>query len=274
MSLCAHKANLERRREQDHSPAPSCRCCAWWGLRGIDRSIHISFPISLDFGDAQPGKPGAIDRAPSRTDFFIAQPVSVTGLIETEQPAIDRSQDLGLATADPIDRIGRRQIVDCQWPQMAHDRSRPGIIFEHRELSGRTAIAASCSPSEVCSKRFDKILQRRDLIASADDTNSCQLVLRLTSVNQKTSHRAVRRGKRWPLFPSLHPPNTRTEHLILVQKFGMRKLDWPNLRCMRDSIYYPIESRRRSRRTVSAAGGSSRADIVHLQRRHQAMEVC
>src|SRR6185503_20145961 len=68
--------------------------------------------VMLDAGDAQPGHAGAIDRALPAGEFLEAQAVTLAGLIDAEQPAIDRGHDFGLPAHDPPGGRGVGQRFD------------------------------------------------------------------------------------------------------------------------------------------------------------------
>ncbi|VVT27486.1 hypothetical protein SPHINGO391_500008 [Sphingomonas aurantiaca] len=70
--------------------------------------------IVLDPRDAEPGHARSVDRALPAGKFLDGQAIARADVVDAEQPAIDRSDHLGLATNHPARGAGRGQRIQRQ----------------------------------------------------------------------------------------------------------------------------------------------------------------
>src|SRR5688500_10618848 len=102
------------------SPSPSCD--------GEDLELLLALVealVMLDPGHPKARHSGAVDGALPGSELLEAERVARAGLVDGEQPAIDRGDDLGLAAHHPAGRRGRRQRIERQrLPERADDLRR------------------------------------------------------------------------------------------------------------------------------------------------------
>src|SRR3954470_5034674 len=100
--------------------------------------------VMLDARDAQARHAGTIDRALPAGEFLETEPVTLAGLIDADQAAIDGGHDLGLPAHHPAGRgrIGQR-VVGERFAERTDDLGGANfLILDHSYL--KTSRASCC----------------------------------------------------------------------------------------------------------------------------------
>lgn len=134
------------------TPVPPC------GALGRQESLGEAFAIMLDACRPQSGDADPIEQTLPVCQFFRRHPVPRASFVDGQQTSFDRRNNLRLAPTDPPRRVGRRQIVQCQFltQRTNHRRWTYLLVLDHFKISvaglaphGAPPARATGEPSRI-----------------------------------------------------------------------------------------------------------------------------